>query len=161
MVLLLPIEAEKNEPRLEYLKLFLKGRPAVSYCQEFLDAADSYHLDWRLLPAISVVESSGGKHARNFNWFGWNSGRAKFTDPEQAIYTVAYSLGTTDRYRSLTPYQAMHRYNPYHGYAEKVQDYMSQIDEGYSNKIHHRWTRYFFHRFRKHHKRKHRSKHHK
>ena len=50
--------------------------PAKAYSDEFLTTADRYDLDWRLLPSISYVESTGGKSARNNNLFGWDSGRA-------------------------------------------------------------------------------------
>ena len=40
----------------------------------FVRTADEHRLDWRLLPAISMVETSGGNHGNRNNVFGWNSG---------------------------------------------------------------------------------------
>ena len=51
-----------------------------------------YALDWRLLPSLSFVESSGGKAARNNNLFGWDSGRAAFSSAAAGIRAVASSL---------------------------------------------------------------------
>src|SRR5579875_3181716 len=39
--------------------------PVAPLSAEFVREADENHLDWRLLPSISVVESSGGKYYRN------------------------------------------------------------------------------------------------
>src|SRR5690242_15621001 len=66
----------REDPRLTTLqKFFGKGNcPAKKYSGVFLEAADTYDLDWRLLPSISFVESTGGKAARNNNFFGWDSG---------------------------------------------------------------------------------------
>src|SRR2546422_10286610 len=70
----------RNDPRLHaLLRFFAKaGCPAKAYSHVFLEAADAYALDWRLLPSISFVESTGGKSARNNNLFGWDSGNARF-----------------------------------------------------------------------------------
>src|SRR5260370_11913805 len=72
-----PAPATKTDPRLPVLENFFAARhcPVRSLAEEFLIAADTNRLDWRLLPSISFVESGGGKVARNNNIFGWNSGR--------------------------------------------------------------------------------------
>src|SRR6266699_3350115 len=73
----------RNDPRLHALRRFFAkaGCPAKAYSDVFLEAADAYALDWRLLPSISFVESTGGKSARNNNLFGWDSGNAQFSSP--------------------------------------------------------------------------------
>src|SRR5258708_3847357 len=70
----------RNDPRFHALrKFFHQGLcPAEHLSAIFLEAADAYALDWRLLPSLSFVETSGGKAAHNNNIFGWNSGRTKF-----------------------------------------------------------------------------------
>src|SRR4051812_15255844 len=70
----------RKDPRLQTLRDFFAKLdcPAWDYASTFLEAADAYALDWRLLPSLSWVESSGGKAARNNNLFGWNSGHAQF-----------------------------------------------------------------------------------
>src|SRR3974390_3100582 len=78
----------RRDPRFSALKPFVAkaGCPALFYSSVFLEAADVYKLDWRLLPSISYVESTGGKFARNNNFFGWDSGKATFDSPAQAIH---------------------------------------------------------------------------
>src|SRR5581483_3772961 len=81
-------------------KFFHKGDcPAQKYSQVFLEAADAYDLDWRLLPSISFVESTGGKAAKNNNLFGWESGRASFDSPAAGIHMVGYRLTHSPLYR--------------------------------------------------------------
>src|SRR5579885_1886589 len=84
----------RDDPRLAQLKKFFRKAacPALRYAGEFLEAADIYDLDWRLLPSISYVESTGGKAAQNNNWFGWDSGRAHFTSAAAGIQEVGYRL---------------------------------------------------------------------
>ena len=70
----------------------------------FLEAADDYALDWRLLPSLSYVESTGGKAARNNNLFGWNSGRAQFPEPRRRYpHDPGFNLAHSERYRDQGP----------------------------------------------------------
>jgi hypothetical protein len=116
------------DARLDRLDAFLEGRPAHAFAAEFLAAADKYDLDWRLLPALCVIETSGGKHvrARN-NWFGWRSGHARFRSIHQAIETVAYNLGCGDRYRGKSTTAKLRAYNRRRGYPAKVRRTMLRI----------------------------------
>ena len=55
-----------------------------------------YGIDWTLLAAISVAESSGGKQMCNFNPFGWGSCRSgvgDFSSISEAIDYVSMNLG--------------------------------------------------------------------
>jgi len=92
------------------------GCPAREYSQAFLDAADDYQLDWRLLPSISFVESTGGKAAPHNNIFGWDNGRSSFSSPTAAIWGVLINSGSpgytgteasTSCSPSITPIPAM------------------------------------------------------
>jgi hypothetical protein len=103
------------------------GCPAREYSQVFLDAADSYRLDWRLLPSLSFVESSGGKSAPYNNIFGWDNGLGRFSSPTAAIWGVAYQLGESKLYRNRNIDQLLVLYNPNPGYAAKVKSVMRQI----------------------------------
>ena len=119
----------RNDARLKSLqKFFGKANcPAERYSQVFLEAADAYDLDWRLLPSISFVESTGGKAARNNNFFGWDSGRAAFASPAAGIQTVGYRLAHSDLYRDKDVDQILATYNPDSEYAERVKLVMRQI----------------------------------
>lgn len=69
--------------------------PLAGYGEVFVEAAEKYDLDYRLLPAIAMRESTGGKHScpnGNKNVFGWHSCKTKFTTYEEAIDKVAAHL---------------------------------------------------------------------
>ncbi len=90
--------------------------PLAGYGQVFVKAAEKCHLDWRLLPAISVRESSGGKHLMNNNPFGWGSAQIKFKDFNQAIDVVSdnlcgYNAATAQYYKDKSTYQILWSYN--------------------------------------------------
>ena len=58
-----------TDPRLTCLRAFFQGSncPVAEFSPAFLEASDAYALDWRLLPSISFVESTGGKSPRKNN----------------------------------------------------------------------------------------------
>ncbi len=70
-----------------------RSMPLSGYGIEFVHAANKYGLDWRLIAAIGVRESSGGKHLMNNNPFGWGSAKIKFADFSEAIDVVSSNLG--------------------------------------------------------------------
>ncbi|MGO8934751.1 MAG: hypothetical protein ACLQDA_13660, partial [Terracidiphilus sp.] len=92
----------RSDPRLIPLRQFFTRTecPAADYAIDFLMVADEYALDWRLLPSLSFVESTGGKASLHNNLFGWDSGRAQFASPSAAIRSVGAFLATSTLYRS-------------------------------------------------------------
>jgi len=124
-----PTPDYSTDPRLAALRTFFKRAecPAVEYAREFLDAADRYDLDWRLLPSLSFIESTGGKSARNNNLFGWDSGRAQFPTPSAGIHEVGYRLTHSNLYRDKDLDGVLTTYNPDASYAQKVKTVMRQI----------------------------------
>jgi hypothetical protein len=129
-----PAAAEhRNEPakdsRLASLRAFFENGncPAAKLSPIFLEAADLYALDWRLLPSLSFVETSGGKAARNNNLFGWDSGRAAFSSAAAGIRAVASSLANSALYRNKDVDGILKTYNGSVGYARKVKDVMRRI----------------------------------
>ncbi len=101
--------------------------PAQEYAAHFLAAADRHKLDWRLLPSISLVESSGGKYYRNNNILGWDNGRQEFPSVRSGIYHVASRLANSKFYRNKTTEQMLRVYNPNPGYGGLVQRVMRQV----------------------------------
>lgn len=101
--------------------------PVAYLAQDFIDAADDNQLDWRLLPSISVVESGGGKAARNNNIFGWNNGNQLFPTLRAGINQVAFKLGKSALYRDKDSAAKLHVYNPDESYAQTVIDVMNRI----------------------------------
>ena len=55
--------AGKQDPRLVRLEKYFEEKqcPVKPLARDFVAAADRHNLDWRLLPSIAFVESSGGK----------------------------------------------------------------------------------------------------
>lgn len=100
--------------------------------------AEKNDLDWRLLPAIAVRESTGGKfdckRVEN-NAFGWGSCKISFKSNEEAIEVVAKNLGgnnpnTAKHYEDKTTKQILRAYNPpsvVPRYAEQVIAIMNAI----------------------------------
>jgi hypothetical protein len=125
-----PAEHRKqNDSRLASLRAFFNKShsPASSLSPAFLEAADTYGLDWRLLPSISFIESTGGKSAKNNNLFGWDSGRAAFTSGLACIRSVAFSLATSKLYRHKDVDGILKTYNANADYAGKVKSVMRNI----------------------------------
>ena len=92
-----------------------------------MQAADDNHLDWRLLPSISVIESGGGKAYKNNNIFGWANGDHLFPTLRSAINEVAFKLGKSSLYRGKDVEAKLHLYNPDEAYAGNVEAVMNQI----------------------------------
>lgn len=104
-----------NDIRCHKLREFLvrNDSPLVPFVNSFLVAADVNDLDWRLLPAISAVETSAGKKCRRNNIFGWNSGRASFKSAAHAIAYVASRFSASPIYAGKTARGILNTYNPY------------------------------------------------
>ena len=71
--------------------------PLVKHSETFVKVAEKYGLDYRLLPAISCIESSCGKKLieGSYNPFGWGiygSNAIFFKDYDEAIETVGMGL---------------------------------------------------------------------
>ncbi len=88
--------------KVENVRNYLAGRhaPLAAYAEEFVKAADHYNIDYRIIAAISVIESGGGKHNfRPHNAWGW--GKKPFENWTEGIWTVSagisryYSRGLT------------------------------------------------------------------
>ncbi len=102
--------------------------------------AEKNEIDWRLLPAIAVRESTGGKHAckrATYNSFGWGSCKINFKSNEEAIETVARNLGgnnpnTDHHYAGKNTKEILQKYNPpsiVKHYADQVMRIMGVIGE--------------------------------
>jgi hypothetical protein len=100
--------------------------PMAEYAEFIVETADHFGMDWRLIPAISIVESSGGIYCfKPYNAFGWGS--ASFKSFEHSIYTVSEGLAL--RYGSDNPYVIAYAYCPPNalGWANKVTNLMNQM----------------------------------
>ncbi|KKS04704.1 MAG: hypothetical protein UU82_C0010G0011 [Candidatus Nomurabacteria bacterium GW2011_GWC2_41_8] len=115
-----------------------RDMPLEGVGMKMVQAAEDNDLDWRLLPAIAVRESTGGKNACDRvenNSFGWGSCKIGFKSNEEAIKTVAKNLGgnnpnTAHHYDNKTIKQILRAYNPPYivpRYAEQVMSIMKAI----------------------------------
>jgi len=112
--------------------------PLAGFGMKMVEEAQKNDLDWRLLAAIAVRESTGGKFeckkVEN-NAFGWGSCKIGFKSNEEAIEIVAKNLGgnnpnTARHYEDKTTKQILRAYNPpsvVPRYAEQVISIMNAI----------------------------------
>jgi hypothetical protein len=117
------------DPRTDRLKKFLARLhcPVTDLASDFVHAADDNHLDWRLLPSISVIESGGGKAYKNNNIFGWNNGEELFPTIRAGLNEVAFKLGKSPLYRNLDSLGKLRLYNPDESYPDSVITVMNRI----------------------------------
>src|SRR3990167_1538262 len=84
------------DDRADRLEEYLNSHnsPLAPYADVFVAKADKYELDWRLVAAISGVESTFGKRlpTNSYNAYGWNGGNFYFKDWEDGIDTVSKTL---------------------------------------------------------------------
>lgn len=111
----LQAEADAIDAYFDKYNMPLKGT-GITFAVE----ADRNGLDWRLLPAITVRESTGGKNACSSvanNPFGWDSCQTGFDSIQDAIAIVANNLGgnnpsTARHYNGKTTKEILQAYNP-------------------------------------------------
>ncbi|MFA6520681.1 MAG: hypothetical protein WCT44_03690 [Candidatus Paceibacterota bacterium] len=122
-----------------------RDMPLVGTGLKMAEEAEKNGLDWRLLAAIAVRESTGGKFECKKvpnNPFGWGSCKIGFKSDDHAIETVARNLGgnnpnTAYHYDDKTTVQILRAYNPpsiVPRYAEQVINIMNDIGELEANK---------------------------
>ena len=68
--------------------------PLEPYASAYVQAADKYGVDWRLLPSISGLESSFGVHLmpNSYNAYGWGGGHIYFKNWEDGIDHINKTL---------------------------------------------------------------------
>ncbi|MCL4795126.1 MAG: hypothetical protein KJZ84_21790 [Bryobacteraceae bacterium] len=125
----LPDVTAPTDPRLLRIKQYFLERdcPAHVYAEDFVAAADQNNLDWRLLPSLSMVESTGGKASRNNNMFGWDNGDTGFRTSREGIYRVASRLNRSHLYRNKNLDGVLRTYNPRPEYRVAVKMVMAQF----------------------------------
>jgi len=114
--------------------------PLEGYGMKFVIEAEKNDIDWRLLPAIAMRESTGGKQACKKvpnSVFGWGSCKISFNSIDESIEIVARNLGgnnpnTDHHYEDKTITQILKKYNSViPGYSNQVIKMMKTIkDDG-------------------------------
>ncbi|MEI6660354.1 MAG: hypothetical protein WCK91_02940 [bacterium] len=114
--------------------------PLEGYGMKFVTEAEKNDIDWRLLPAIAMRESTGGKNACkkvSNSVFGYGSCKLSFKSIDESIEIVSASLGgnnpnTARHYAGKTTVQILKKYNPdsiIPGYSKQVIKIMKSIDD--------------------------------
>ncbi|MCI5051195.1 MAG: hypothetical protein MRY57_02720 [Candidatus Pacebacteria bacterium] len=114
--------------------------PLQDEAQHFVDAAEEYNIDWRLVAAIGFIESTGGKFScktAEYSAFGWGSCKIDFDSYKESIDVISWNLGghnpNTDHwyYQGQDHKELLETYNPPHvrpDYAFLVMREMDIID---------------------------------
>ena len=126
------------DSRVKILTSYLKqyNSPLVPYASDFVAAADKYNLDWRLVAAISGVESTFGKEipTNSYNAWGWGvygDNVINFKSWSNGIDTVSQGLRERymDQWGGQDIYQIGTMYAASPAWAGHVQLYLNKIQE--------------------------------
>jgi len=124
------LEVERKEKADAIDTYFAKyDAPLEGYGMKFVTEAEKNDLDWRLLPAIAMRESTGGIHTCKKvpnSVFGWGSCKIGFNSIDESIEIVAKNLGgnnpnTDYHYKGKTTEQILRKYNSY------IKNYPTQV----------------------------------
>lgn len=90
------VQEDSFDYRIFNLRNFLAkyNSPLTEYAADFVKYADMYDIDYRLVPAISGVESTFGKHipVNSYNAYGWANGDYRFSSWVDSISHVTMTL---------------------------------------------------------------------
>ncbi|MGE5042079.1 MAG: hypothetical protein ACM3IJ_04200 [Candidatus Levyibacteriota bacterium] len=110
--------------------------PLADYAKTYVDTADKYGIDWKLLPAISGVESTFGKAliSGTFNAYGWGSGTIYFKNWEDGIDTIDKSLKNDYmiKWRATDVWSIGKIYAASPTWATRVNHFMEEINAQYA-----------------------------
>ena len=125
------IQADMRAQKLEAF-LAKYNSPLTAYAQDFITLADQYHIDWKLVPAITGVESTFGKQIpyNSYNAYGWANGKYAFKSWEDSIIIVTKALKEKYYNRGLdNPYKIGPVYAPLSKtWGGKVNHFMNEIE---------------------------------
>ena len=127
-----------SDNRVKILREFLESydSPLAPFSQEFVENADNYNLDWRLVAAISGVESTFGHQIPSGSYNGWGWGVygdnvIYFSSWEDGIQTI--SKGLRERYMdqrgATNVYEIGRTYAASPTWAVRVEDFMNRISD--------------------------------
>lgn len=127
-----------RDARVEIIRQFLERykSPLEPHAKLLASTADKYNLDFRLLPAVAMQESTLCKNIPENSYNCWGYGIygdnvLRFDSYEKAIEKVAEGLSNNYIYDGLTtPEQIMNRYTPSSNgsWAQAVRSFMEQME---------------------------------
>jgi hypothetical protein len=127
-----------DDDRIEILENYFAkyNSPLQKEAKHFVNAADKYDMDWRLVAAISGVESTFGKFTpgyNSYNAWGWGvygNQCMYFKSWEDGIYTVSSGLKTNYLNKGLTnPYTINRVYAASPTWGSKVTYFLADMDK--------------------------------
>lgn len=136
--LLKPTSQEASDSRIRILRQYLEkyNSPLVPYAGTFVEKADKYNLDWKLVVAISGVESTFGREIPNDSYNGWGWGiygdnMIRFSSWEEGIETISEGLRNKyiDKWGAKDVYEIGHYYAASPTWAQRVEYFMNSIEE--------------------------------
>jgi hypothetical protein len=118
------------DARVTRLEMFFQAYqcPIPHHAADYVRAADAHHLDYRLLPAISVLESTCGIYERLNNRWGWNNAKSGFESIQAGIDFITTQLAEHEYYKDKQIADKLLEYNPRPQYAKQIQRLMRQIE---------------------------------
>jgi hypothetical protein len=118
----------------EFLEQY--NSPLQPFASDFVEIADKYNLDWKLVAAISGVESTFGKLIpyQSFNGWGWGiygDNMIRFSSWTEGIETVSEGLRTNylNKWGAKDIYEIGRFYAASPTWAQRVTYFMRKIDE--------------------------------
>lgn len=132
------VKATQKDLRVQTLEEYFAryNSPLADEADTFVETADKYGLDWRFMPAIAGMESIFARRVlyNSYNPFGWGGGYIMFESWEEAIRTVAQSLGErsakNDRY-GPEAWAAIYCPPNSHNWTKGVRYFMGEIEKEY------------------------------
>ena len=118
----------------EFLKLY--HSPLSTYASDFVKSADDFDLDWKLVAAISGVESTFGQQIpfNSYNGWGWGiygDNIIRFSSWENGIETVSRGLRENylNKWGATDVYEIGRFYAASPTWASKVDYFMQKITQ--------------------------------
>ncbi len=121
------------DTKVENIQTYLNPRnaPLKEEVEHIVMMANKFNIDYRIVVAISIIESSGGIHSyRPYNAWGWGGANGfSFESWEHSIYVVSRGISGYYSRGQNTPEKMAPMYNPHtpEKWGPKVRNVMNQI----------------------------------
>ena len=127
---------QRSDERVLALKNIFKKYDSqlVDNASDYVKYADIYDIDWKLLPAISGLESTFGKFYMpgSYNAYGWGGGYIYFDSWENGIEIITKALRTNYYDRGATDVWGIGPiYAESPTWAVRVDGFMNEINDEY------------------------------
>lgn len=133
--------AGKPDVRPDRVRRFLVkyNSPLIPHAKLIVELADKYEIDWRLVTAISGVESTFCKAIpyNSYNCWGWRNGDHYFKNYSDALEIVSKALGNNYYKKGLKSPEAIARVYapPSTAWARNVRFFMNLFEDNISSSL--------------------------